>query len=687
MQNVELQIGESLFSLETGKMAKQANGSVLVRYGDTTVLVAATAAKESQEGNDFLPLSVFFVEKAYAAGKIPGGFFKREGRLSDKETLISRLIDRPLRPMFDPNYFSETTVVATVLSYDHVNGPDVASLTGASAALYISDIPFMNPIAGIRVGCIDGQFIVNPTIDQLISSKLDIFMAGSRDAIIMVEGEAEEVSEEMMVDALIFGHENIQPLITLQEELANKSCKPKREIIVPEVNPEISSKVSEFATPKVQNALSIKDKLERYDAVDSVVGDTVLAIAGEDAEDKVKAEIEQLVSNIKKEEMRRKIITEGVRIDGRSSTDIRDISCETGILPRTHGSALFTRGETQALVVATLGTKDDEQLIDSLDGVCFKNFLLHYNFPSYSVGETRPPRGPGRREIGHGFLAERGLTEVVPTREEFPYTIRLVSEILESNGSSSMATVCGGSLAMMDAGVPLKAATAGIAMGLIKEGDNTVILSDILGDEDHLGDMDFKVVGTSNGITALQMDIKITGITREIIEKALAQAKDGRLHILDCMNTAIKIPREGLSSYAPRFVTHKIAKEKIRDVIGPGGKVIKGIVDKTGVKIHIDDDGIVYLSSTDHQAVDVALNMIRDLTRTVQIGEIYKGPVTRTAEYGAFVEIFQGQEGLVHISNLKEGPVRQTTDVVRQGDIVTVKAIGFDRRGMERQKP
>ncbi len=679
MKIVETEFGGRPFFIETGKMAKQANGSVVVRYGDTHVLVTATAEKEAGEARDFFPLSVHYVEKAYATGRIPGGFFKREGRLSDRETLISRFIDRPLRPLFDKHFLAETVVQATVLSSDLVNGPDVAAMTGASAALLLSDIPFTTPIAGARIGYIDDQFVVNPVPSALETSALDLLIAGSKDAILMVEGEANQLSEALMVDAILFGHEAIQPLLAVQEELARECGQPKRIVVPPEVNEELQARVEKIALPKVRKALRTKDKLERYAMMDTIGTEVVEALGMEDEDEK--QEIEQVLAALKKREMRSRILDNGIRIDGRSLTDIREITCETGILPRAHGSALFTRGETQALVITTLGTKEDEQMIDALDGISYKNFLLHYNFPAFSVGEARPPRAPGRREIGHGFLAEKGVIPILPEREEFPYTIRVVSEILESNGSSSMATVCGTSLAMMDAGVPLRAATAGIAMGLIHEDDRTVILSDILGDEDHLGDMDFKVAGTENGITALQMDIKVTGIDRDIIERALSQAKEGRLHILEVMKEEISTSREGLSSYAPRFVTHKIPVDKIRDVIGPGGKVIKNITEKTGAKINVNDDGIVSVVSTDHQAVDAALEMIYDLTRAAEIGTVYKGMVVKVVDFGAFVEIFPGTQGLVHISNLAEGRVKTVSEVVQEGQEVHVRAIGFDRRG------
>ena len=681
MKSVEREFGTATFKLETGRMAKQANGSVLVTYGDTVVLVAATAEKGSGGGKDFFPLAVFYVEKAYASGRIPGGFLKRESRLSDHETLISRIIDRPLRPSFEENYLADTLILATVLSHDLIHPSDVAAMNGASAALAISDIPFHNPIGGVRVGRIDEVLTINPSPEMLEKSDLNIFMAASKDAILMVEGEANNISESVMLDALWYGHEQIQPIIAMQEELMQSVGKKKRNVEAPETDIELKNKIEAVAPERLRKALSIKDKQERYESLDTLHDEMSIEILGDEPESDTVKEFSQIFSDIKKEEMRSRLINENIRIDGRKPEEIRPITCETKVLPRTHGSALFTRGETQALAVTTLGAREDEKMIDSLDGISFKRFMLHYNFPSFSVGETSIPRGPGRREIGHGTLAERGLSTLIPGKSEFPYTIRLVSEILESNGSSSMATVCAGSLALMDAGVPLKTATAGIAMGLISDGKNHVILSDILGDEDHLGDMDFKVVGTEGGITALQMDIKIKGLSREVVEKSLMQAREGRLHILNEMGKALKEPRQGLSSYAPRFITHKIAQDKIGTVIGPGGKMIKSIVDQTGVKINIDDDGIVSIMSRDHNAVDDALEIVKNLTRTIEIGETYTGPVKKVMDFGAFVEVFPGTEGLVHISNLAEGRVEKVTDVCKEGDVVTVKATGVDRRG------
>jgi polyribonucleotide nucleotidyltransferase len=682
MEVVEHKFGNATLSIETGRMAKQAHGSVVVRYGDTMVLVAATAAKGSGLGAEFFPLSVHYIEKFYAAGRIPGGFFKREGKLTDRETLISRLIDRPLRPSFQDHYMAETLVVATVLSHDLKNASDVSAMIGASAALCLSDIPFHQPIGGIRVGRIDGEFITNPSPEEQEASELNIFMAGSRDAILMVEGEAKEVPESVMLDALWYGHSQIQPIIDIQEELVRRCGKAKREVEAPVVDADLKSKVEAAATDKVREALRIKDKQERYGRMDSLSEEVIAEVLGEDPENR-KEEVRSILGDIKKNGMREAILKEQLRIDGRGPRDIRPISCEARVLPRTHGSALFTRGETQALAIATLGTREDEQMLDAIEGVKFKNFMLHYNFPSFSVGESRSPRPPGRREIGHGTLAERGLSALLPSKEAFPYTIRLVSEVLESNGSSSMATVCSGSMALMDAGVPLPRSAAGLAMGLIYDEDSgeSEILSDILGDEDHLGDMDFKVVGTDQGVTALQMDIKIKGLTKEIVERAMHQAKEGRMHILKIMSETIDEPRQALSGFAPRFVTYKIPQDKIGAVIGPGGKVIKGIVEQTGVKINVDDDGVVSISSRDHKAVDVALEIVQNLTRTAEIGEVYTGPVKKVVDFGAFVELFPGTEGLVHVSNISNERIKNVSDVLKEGDLVTVKAMGIDKRG------
>ena len=682
MHTVSATIGGHELTIETGKIARQAGGSALVRYGDTMVLVTATADKRPKADLGFLPLSVHYIEKTYAAGKIPGGFLKREGRLSDSETLTSRFIDRPIRPLFSEGYFFETQVIATVLSTDHEREPAVAAMIGASAALGLSDIPFDGPIAGVRVGRLDGEYVINPTPEQLLSSELNFFMAGSKDAVLMVEGESREVSEEIALGAIMEGHKAIQPILKIQLDLVKKHGRKKREIVLEKPDTKLESAVSKFCKAKLGKALNVKEKQERYETLDQVQAETMAHFCPPEAAEAPKpAAVKGIFSALKKTVMRERILKEGKRVDGRGLEDIRPISCETGLLPRSHGSALFTRGETQALVTATLGAREDEQLIDSLAGVRFKNFLFHYNFPPYSVGETSFLRAPGRREIGHGFLAEKAVTCLLPEPGTFPYTLRIVSEILESNGSSSMASVCGASLALMDAGVPIKEAAAGIAMGLIQEKKSTAILSDILGDEDHLGDMDFKVAGTRNGITALQMDIKISGITKQIMEKALKQAHAGRLHILGEMEKSIAAPREGLSQFAPRMVAIKIPVAKIRDVIGPGGKIIKGITEQTGAKVDVNDDGVVSISSRNHQGVDEAVEIIKKLTHEIEIGTVYHGPVKKIMDFGAFVELVPGTDGLVHISQMREEKVDRVEDVVSEGEMVTVKVIGFDKRG------
>ena len=682
MESVTVEVGGRGLTIETGHMARQASGAVVVRYGDTMVLVTATSEKRESPDRGFLPLSVHYVEKMYAAGKIPGGFFKREGRLSDAETLISRFIDRPIRPLFPHKYLFETQVVATVLSTDHYNEPAVAAMVGASAALTISDIPFEGPIAGVRIVSLNGEFLANPVPEQAAEADLNLFIVGSREAIIMVEGSAKEVSEALALDAIMFGQEALQPLLDIQEQLREITGKPKRIINSRDPDPNIVREIEKFCRIPLEEALLVPEKQARYQALDDLGAQVAEKFANPEQEGAPPpGEVKEIFSELKKQVMRERILKDGTRVDGRSTKDIRPIECQVGLLPRTHGSALFTRGETQALVTVTLGASDDEQMIDNLLGVTFKGFLFHYNFPPFSVGEASMLRGPGRREIGHGFLAEKSVSALLPSREEFPYSLRVVSEILESNGSSSMASVCGASLALMDAGVPVKKHAAGIAMGLIKEKNKTAILSDILGDEDHLGDMDFKVAGTEDGITALQMDIKIGGINKKILEAALKQAREGRLHILDKMNEALASPREGLSQFAPRMVAYKINPAKIRDVIGPGGKVIRGITEKTGAKIDVSDDGVVAVSSRDHKAVDQALEMIKDLTREIEIGAVYEGPVKKLMEFGAFVELTPGTDGLVHISQIKEERVENIQDVLKEGEIVTVKVIGFDKRG------
>jgi polyribonucleotide nucleotidyltransferase len=666
-------------SLETGWMAKQANGAVVVRCGDTAVLVTAVAAKTAREGQSFFPLTVNYQEKAYAGGKIPGGFFKREGRPSESETLNCRLIDRPIRPLFPEYFLNETQIMATVISADRDHDPAMLSIVGASAALEVSDIPFQGPIAGVKVGRVEGKFICNPSAEELEKSDIDIVVAGSREAVIMVEGGAAIVSEQDMLDAVYFGHSALQSLIDAQDELRGLAGVPKRDVVPPVVDEILKTKVAELAKEKIKEAVRIKTKMERHDRLAAIAEEIQEALLPEFEERA--AEIAGFLADLEYQLVREHIVKDGERIDGRDTRTIRTITPEVGILPRAHGSSLFTRGETQALVAATLGTSIDEQRIDSLYGESKKRFMLHYNFPPYSVGETSMRLAPGRREIGHGMLAERALERVLPGFDDFPYTVRIVSDILESNGSSSMATVCGGSLSLMDAGVPVKAPVAGIAMGLIKEGDDFTILSDILGDEDHLGDMDFKVAGTAEGVTALQMDIKITGVTRDIMQRALEQAREGRLHILGRMAEALVKPRMEMSPYAPRITTIYVKTDKIRDVIGSGGKNIRGITEATGVTIDIEDSGKINIASHDMAACEQAIKMIRDLTAEAEEGKLYMGTVKKVMDFGAFVEIFPGTDGLVHISELDTERVKNVSDILREGDKVLVKCIGIDKQG------
>ena len=660
-------------------MAKQADGAALVRYGETVVLVTAVAAKELKLDTDFFPLTVDYQEKTFAAGKIPGGFFKREGRPSEKEILTCRLIDRSIRPLFSDGLRCETQVIATVLSADRENDPDVVAMLGTSVALHVSDIPFNGPLAGVRIGRLGGKWVMNPTQAELDESSVDIFLSGSRDAIVMVEGSAQMVSEDAILEALFAGHEAIQPLIQVQEEIRRAIGKPKRQVPLAELDHGVVRRVEELALTKLKQALEIPEKLERYKRIAEVKSEVVpnaLAEFPEKQKD-IKGAFEELKRNV----FRGLVIHQERRIDGRGLKDIRPITCEVEILPRTHGSALFTRGETQGLVVTTLGTTSDEQRVDALLGEHFKKFMLHYNFPPFSVGEVKFLRGPGRREIGHGNLAERALIPVLPSEEDFPYTIRIVSEILESNGSTSMATVCGGSLSLMDAGVPVSAAVAGIAMGLIKEGEHVRILSDILGDEDHLGDMDFKVAGTAEGVTSLQMDIKISGVNREIMGQALRQAKEGRLHILNIMNATLPAARTNVSDHAPRIITLRVKPDKIREIIGPGGKVIRGIIEATGVKMDVEDDGTVRIASSDEEASKKAVEMVQRIIAEAEVGKIYKGTVRKIVEFGAFVEILPGTDGLIHISQLAPERVRKVSDVLKEGDEVMVKVLEIDRQG------
>jgi polyribonucleotide nucleotidyltransferase len=683
-------VGGKQILLETGKVAKQAHGAVWLRMGDSIVLVTVVSAPEKKEGIDFFPLTVDYQEKLFAAGRIPGSFFRREGRLTEKETLTSRIIDRSCRPLFPEGYANETQIIATVLSFDQENDTDVLGLTGASAALAVSDVPFNGPIAGVRVGRVGGQFVANPTLAQRAEADLDIVMAASREAIVMVEGGAAEVSEAVMVDALLFGHEAVKPLLDAQDALrAAAGNKPKRSFEPPKSDEELRGKVKALTWEKVKEAYARNEKHDRYGRLSEIKKELLAALKEEAAGDAAKLatlslrekEIKGYYEDVKYEYMRKMIVDERRRIGGRGERDIRKITCEVGLLPRVHGSALFTRGETQAIVAATLGTSEDEQRVEMLTGMHFRKFMLHYNFPPFSVGEAKFLRGPGRREIGHGALAERALRQVLPPEDKFPYTVRVVSDITESNGSSSMASVCGGSLSLLDAGVPIKAPVAGIAMGLIKEGEKIAILSDILGDEDHLGDMDFKVCGTAAGITSIQMDIKIGGVTREILERALAQAAEGRKHILGEMAKALSAPRAEISAYAPRITTIKIRPERIKDIIGPGGKTIKDITARTGTSINIEDDGSVSIASPNNDKVEEAIKMIRALTQEAEVGRIYTGTVRKIAEFGAFVELFPGTDGLIHISELSDKRVKSVSDVLSEGEEVMVKVISVDRAG------
>jgi polyribonucleotide nucleotidyltransferase len=673
-------------TFETGRLAKQAHGSILITYGESMVLVTAVSGEE-RPGLDFFPLTCEYVEKTYAAGKIPGGFFKREARQRDEEILTCRLIDRPCRPLFPEGFRNDTQVIATVLSSDKVNPTDVLALTGASAALHLSDIPWAGPIAGVRVARINGEFIAFPTLEQQGLADIDLAVACTKDAICMVEGGAAEATEPDVIDALMFAHKTAQPIIELIERMRAAVGKEKRVFTRKALDAKVAGRVAALCDNGILEASLIKDKKQRYDTYKSVktkLAETLAAELGAEtyaaSEKLVKEEFEERKYNV----VREYVLSQNKRIDGRAMNQIRAIATEVGILPRVHGSALFQRGETQAIVTSTLGTSSDEQKIDALTGERWKRFMLHYNFPPFSTGETKPMRGPGRREIGHGALAERALSRMMPEAEKFPYTIRIVSETLESNGSSSMAAVCGGTMSLMDAGVPIKSAVAGIAMGLISDGKRFAILSDILGDEDHLGDMDFKVCGTERGITAIQMDIKIAGLTREILAKALDQAKEGRLHILGKMAETLASPRADLSKYAPRITTLKVKPDQIRIIIGPGGKTIKGIVDQTGVAIDVEDDGTVNVASSDPEAVKKAIEIIKGLTAEPEVGAVYKGAVQRITDFGAFVELMPGTDGLLHISEMAHTRVDKVTDVMKEGDIVEVKVLSVERDGKVR---
>jgi polyribonucleotide nucleotidyltransferase len=675
----ELDLGGKTLVVETGKVAKQAHGAAMVRLADTVILATAVEAKEIDEDQDYFPLFVDYREKAYAAGKIPGGFFKREGRPSEKETVSARLIDRTLRPLFPEGYFKEVQIMVMVLSSDQENDADVPGLIGASTALSISQIPFYHPVAAIRVGRLGGELIANPTFSQLEQSDMDLVVAGTKDFVNMVEGECREVSEQDILSALQFGHEKIKQIVALQEEMKAELGKPKPEVTVTPRDSQLLEAVTASAWEKIKEADRAPDKSEREENLDRLVDSVTLELLEKFPE--TEREIKSILQELEKKDVRQMILSEGKRVDGRDPRQIRPITCEVGVLPRTHGSAIFTRGQTQALVVATLGTKIDEQRVDDLEGESTKSYMLHYNFPPFSVGEIRPIRGPGRREIGHGALAERAIQPVIPKEDMFPYTVRLVSDILESNGSSSMATVCGGTLSLMDAGVPIKAPVAGIAMGLVKEGDKQVVLTDILGVEDHLGDMDFKVTGTRSGITAFQMDVKIAGVALDTMHQALIQAKEARLQVLDKMEQTIAKPREELSAYAPRIIILKVKPEKIGEIIGPGGKMIRSIIEQTGAKIDIEDDGSVFIASVDQKAGEAAQALILKLTEEPEIGKEYLGKVRRITTFGAFVEILPGQDGLVHISELDNRRVNRVEDVLKLGDQVKVKVIDIDPEG------
>jgi polyribonucleotide nucleotidyltransferase len=685
IHRVQLDWGGRKLTLETGRLARQADGAVFASYGDTTVIATVVAAKEPKEGIDFLPLTVNYQEKYYAAGRIPGGYFKREARPTEKETLVSRLIDRPVRPLFADGWRCDTQVIVTVLSHDLENDPDILAMVAASAALTLSGAPFMGPIGGARVGFINNEYVLNPQIDEMTESALDLVVAGTKDAVLMVESEAKELSEEIMLGAVMFGHRHFQPVIDAIIRLAEKAAKEPRELKLPD-NASLENEMRGLIEQDLRAAYAIADKQDRHTALAAAKERVMTHFCPAEVENPKypKLQVSGVFKELEAKIVRWNILDTGHRIDGRDVKSVRPIVCEVGVLPRTHGSALFTRGETQALVVATLGTGEDEQYVDALQGTYKETFLLHYNFPPFSVGETGRLGAPGRREIGHGKLAWRAIHPVLPPHHEFPYTIRVVSEITESNGSSSMATVCGTSLSLMDAGVPLKRPTAGIAMGLIKEDERFAVLSDILGDEDHLGDMDFKVAGTERGVTSLQMDIKIAGITEEIMRIALGQAKDGRMHILGEMGKAITQARAELGEHAPRIEVFSIPVDKIREVIGSGGKVIREIVEKTGAKIDISDDGTVKVASAKGEAIKAAINWIKSIASEPEVGHIYEGTVVKVMDFGAFVNFFGAKDGLVHISQLAPRRVQKTTDVVKEGDKVKVKLLGFDERGKVR---
>ncbi|PIE60721.1 MAG: polyribonucleotide nucleotidyltransferase [Desulfobulbus propionicus] len=675
---MEIELGGRLITFETGKMARQASGSVLVTSGDTKVLVTVVGEKK-KTNMGFLPLTIEYQEKMYAAGRIPGNYFRREiGRPTEKEVLTCRLIDRPLRPLFPDGYSSETQLIASVFSADVEFSPDILAMNGASAALMLSDIPFNGPIAAVRVAYIKGEYVLNPTAKQIARSEMNLVIAGTRSAVVMVEGSVGELSEEVVLEAIFYGHDKMQPFIDMQFQLQEQCGKAKREVVAPEVNERLFSEIVKAAEPGMKEVVNTADKMARSERFRLLQEEMVSLFPGNENDD---SEVLGLLDTYKKKAMRDQIVLEGRRIDGRSFEDVRPISCEVGILPRAHGSALFTRGETQAVVISTLGSERDEQHLEGLNGDVYRRFMLHYNFPPFCVGEVRMMRGPSRRDIGHGTLARRGVEAVLPDTSEFPYTMRVVSEVLESNGSSSMATVCGSSLALMDAGVPVKAPVSGVAMGLIKEGDNVVILTDILGDEDHLGDMDFKVVGTADGITGLQMDIKIDGVDREIMGQALQQAKKGRLHILNKMEEALKVPRDQVSRYAPKYMTLQIHPDKIRDIIGPGGKVIREMTTEFDSRIDVEDNGTVKIFSSTTETADALVRRIEEMTAVPEVGKVYEGEVRTIKDFGAFVQILPGTDGMVHISELRQGRVNKVTDVLKEGDMVRVKVLEIDNRG------
>ncbi len=676
---VEMEVGGRPLRLETGRMAKQADGAVLATYGDTVVLATAVASKTLKPDADFLPLTVNYQEKFYAAGKIPGGFFRREAAPSEKEVLTSRLIDRPIRPLMPEGFFYETQIIVTVLSIDQTMSSDVLGIVAASAALAVSDIPCGGPLAGVKIGRVDGKFVVNPDKEMIEVSELNLVVAGTKEAVMMVEAGAGGLSEDTMIDAIELAHSEIQKIVESIESLREKAGKAKRSFEIEELDTEVEQAVRTLAAPAICEAMYIPGKAERQERFDQILQESIDQVAGEDADRTV--QVKKVFHELEYSEVRRTILEKKSRADGRGLTDIRPISCEVGILPRTHGSALFTRGETQSLGVVTLGTADDEQRVDALEGEYSRSFMLHYNFPPFSVGEAKMLRGPGRREVGHGKLAERALAAVLPSKEDFPYTIRIVSEILESNGSSSMATICSGSLALMDAAAPIKAPVAGIAMGLILENDDVAILSDILGMEDHLGDMDFKVAGTKDGVTALQMDIKIGGVTPTLMRQALAQAREGRLTILEKMEECMMTPRSQLAPYAPRISTIQIKQDKIRDVIGPGGKVIRGIIADCGVKMNVEDTGIVTIAAVDEESAQKAMDMVLKLVEEVEVGKIYLGTVRKIVDFGAFVEILPNMDGLVHISQLAPHRVASVADEISEGEQILVKVLEIDRQG------